>query len=287
MEPITVKELVGLFRERSLAFEPGTRVLYSSSGYVLLAHVTETTSGIPFGEYLNAHVFMPLGMTGAGHLGCHDPDQPATGYELQNGNLTRTGEMDPTYFMGSGGVFASVRDLYRFSQALYEENFLSERSMREFGAGRHFGRIWGFRSGFEVMPSRGVVVIILSNFFHAPVEEIVPEIISILLEGDVGNRPIEEPAVYVGRYRAPDFDRIEREIQVMLGADGLSLSVVDSSGDELNMTLHPWIKDCYYTKRDGRFAGIMVVFDRDSTSRVVGVMLDVYGLKIHAERQDN
>jgi len=287
MEPITVNELVGLFSERSLAFEPGTRVLYSSPGYVLLAHVTEKTSGVPFGEYLKAHVFTPLGMTGAGHLGCHDPDQPATGYELQNGDLASTGEMDPTYFMGSGGVFAGVRDLYRFFQALYEEGFLSERSMREFGAGRHSGRIWGFRSGFEVMPSRGVVVIVLSNFLHAPIEEIMPEIMSILLEDDVSRLPVEEQAVCVGRYWAPDFDRIEREIRVMPGVDGLGLSILDSSGDVLEMTLHPWVKDRYFTKRDGRFTGITVAFERDSTSRVVGVTLDVYGLRIHAERQDD
>jgi len=287
MEPIPLEELINLFGERSIAFEPGTRMQYSSPGYVLLAHVVEKSSGVSFEEYLMEHVLKPLGMTSAGHLGFHEPDQPAVGYELLNGDLASTGEMDPTYFRGSGGVFANVRDLYRFYQALYEEDFLSERSMQMYGVGRHFGSIWGFRSGFEPMPSRGIVVIVLSNFFHTPIEDIVAEIMNILLEDDISRQPVEEPAAYVGRYKAPDFDRIEREVRVVLQTEGLGLSIVDSSGDVLEMTLHPWVKDRFLTKIDGRFAGVLVAFDRDVADRVPGVTLDLYGWRIHAQRQDD
>jgi len=287
MKPISKAALIGLFGELSLEFEPGTRVLYSSAGYVLLSQVVEKTAGIPFEEYLEERVFTPLGMAGSGHMGFHAPDQAAVGYELQGGNLAITGEMDPTYFLGSGGVFASVRDLYQFYQGLYEEDFLSERSMQEFTVGRHVGRIWGFRACFEPMPSRGIVVIVLSNFFHAPIEEIMPEIMTILLEGDVIGRPVEELGEYVGRYKAPDFDRIGREIRVVSEADGLGLYLVDTSGQVLEVALRPWVKDRFFGTLDGQFTGLMVAFDRDGPYRVPGLTLDAYGCTIHAKRFDD
>ena len=137
------------------------------------------------------------------------------------------------------------------------------------------------------MPSRGLAVIILSNFFHTPIDEILPEIMTTLLEGDVNQQPVEEPATYVGRYQAPDFDRIGREILVVLEADGLCLSIVESSGDVFKVTLHPWVKERFFTKRDGRFAGLMVVFDRDAADRVAGVTLDAYGWRVYAERHED
>ena len=287
MEPISKPELIGLFAELPLEFEPGTRVLYSSAGYVLLSHVVEETAGIPFEEYLERRVFNPLGMAGSGHIGFHAPDHPAFGYEMQGGSLDSTGEMVPIYFLGSGGVFASVRDLYRFYQGLYEEDFLSERSMQEFTVGRHVGSIWGFRACFEPMPSRGIAVIVLSNFFHAPIEEIVREIMTILLEGDVIGRPVEELAEYVGRYQATDFDRIGREIRVVSETDGLDLFVVDTSGQVLEVALRPWVKDRFFGVVDGQFTGLMVAFDRDEPDRITGVTFDAYGSSICAKRLDD
>jgi CubicO group peptidase (beta-lactamase class C family) len=247
----------------------------------------DKSSGNPFEDYLMEELFKPLGMESTGHLGFHESDQPAVGYEFLNGNLASTGEMDPTYFRGSGGVFANVRDLYRFYQALYEEDFLSDRSMQMYGVGRHFGSIWGFRSGFEPMPSRGIVVIVLSNFFHTPIEDIMAEIMNILLEGDIIRQPVKEPAAYVGSFQAPDFDRIEREVRVELQTKGLRLRILDSSGDVLEMTLHPWVKDRFLTRIDSRLAGVLVTFDRDPADRVTGVTLDLYGWRIHAQRKED
>jgi len=153
--------------------------------------------------------------------------------------------------------------------------------------GRHVGRIWGFRAGFEPMPSRGIVVIVLSNFFHAPIEAIMPEIMTILLEGDVIGRPAEELGEYVGRYQAPDFDRIGREIRVVSEADGLGLYLVDTSGQVLEVALRPWVKDRFFCMLDGQFTGLMVAFDRDGPYRFPGLTLDAYGCTIHAKRFDD
>jgi CubicO group peptidase (beta-lactamase class C family) len=48
-----------------LASAPGAAYQYSNANYLALGRLVEAVSGHPFGAYLAAHVFEPLGMTGA------------------------------------------------------------------------------------------------------------------------------------------------------------------------------------------------------------------------------
>ncbi len=50
-------------RQRELNFEPGAEHLYSNTGYMLLSEVVTKASGRPFGEWMKANVFEPLGMS--------------------------------------------------------------------------------------------------------------------------------------------------------------------------------------------------------------------------------
>jgi CubicO group peptidase (beta-lactamase class C family) len=278
--PITIVELMDRLKEFPLAFDPGTQIRYSNSGYVLLSQVVETTSGIPFSEYLKDRVFSPIGMEDSGHLGFDEPAHPATGYVLDSDTLVRAGEEDPTYYLGSGGVFASVGDLFSFYQALYEDGFLSEPSMRGFTPGRHFGSLWGFRSAFEPVPTRGTVVILLSNLWHAPVEEISSEIMTILFEGDVIEQRADALTEYAGRFRGPDFDRIGAEIRVFIEGDGLRLRLSQVPGETMEMSLLPESRDRFLTMRDGQFTGIIVDFERDDEGEVQGLVFDAYGWSV-------
>jgi CubicO group peptidase (beta-lactamase class C family) len=49
-------------RQKELNFEPGSRFLYSNSGYTLLAEVAARASGKTFAEYTKENIFAPLGM---------------------------------------------------------------------------------------------------------------------------------------------------------------------------------------------------------------------------------
>jgi CubicO group peptidase (beta-lactamase class C family) len=52
-----------LRRQKELNFAPGSRFLYSNSGYTLLAEIVSRVSGKPFTEWTKANIFDPLGMT--------------------------------------------------------------------------------------------------------------------------------------------------------------------------------------------------------------------------------
>ncbi|CAI5741623.1 unnamed protein product [Peronospora destructor] len=53
---------IGTFLEKSLAFKPGTSYKYADENYVLLAYMVEKLSRLTMKEYLDQHIFQPLGL---------------------------------------------------------------------------------------------------------------------------------------------------------------------------------------------------------------------------------
>lgn len=56
-------ELTGIVEAEPFDFPPGDAFRYSNSGYYLLGMVIEAVSGQPYPDYLEEHIFDPLGMT--------------------------------------------------------------------------------------------------------------------------------------------------------------------------------------------------------------------------------
>ncbi|QBJ94970.1 class A beta-lactamase-related serine hydrolase [Rhodococcus sp. ABRD24] len=57
------------FAERTVQAEAGTKRIYSSAGFEVLAEVVETETGIGFADYVAEAVFVPLGMANAALVG--------------------------------------------------------------------------------------------------------------------------------------------------------------------------------------------------------------------------
>ena len=100
-------------------FPPGEIPAYSNYGVGLASYIVQRTSGEPFEQYVQEHIFGPLGMT---HSSFYQPlqkslaDLPSDGYR---GNTTKP----PVGFeifnpVGAGGVSSSAADMGRFGQAL-------------------------------------------------------------------------------------------------------------------------------------------------------------------------
>lgn len=108
---------------RPLLFAPGTRVSYSTLAYDLLAELVTRLGGMPYEEYLRAHVFAPLGMIDTSY----DPrahDDAAGRMVLAHG-IDAGGIVDPddalAYFIArkvaGAGVWGTAADLVAFGQA--------------------------------------------------------------------------------------------------------------------------------------------------------------------------
>lgn len=122
------------FRRRFLAeparSAPGTRWEYANAGYTLLALMVESVSGTPFGDFLQARIFGPLGMTRTGYrVPARQDAAHARGYDWVEGRP----QPAPHVFSGWGnsGVESSVRDLARWAAAVERGELLRAESYRE------------------------------------------------------------------------------------------------------------------------------------------------------------
>ncbi|MFC0210907.1 serine hydrolase domain-containing protein [Paenibacillus chartarius] len=108
-----------------LAFEPGTRWKYGLSHDVLAALV-EVLSGQSFGEFLQKHIFEPLGMKDTFFRIPDDQrDRLCTMYDrAEDGTMTPNARLDACYQpdcrleSGGAGLLSTIGDYTRFAQAL-------------------------------------------------------------------------------------------------------------------------------------------------------------------------
>ncbi|HKH94225.1 MAG TPA: serine hydrolase domain-containing protein, partial [Gemmatimonadaceae bacterium] len=59
----SVDDWMGLVKDESLQFEPGTRWSYSNTGMLVLGKVIEVATGQDYFDYVREHVYKPAGMT--------------------------------------------------------------------------------------------------------------------------------------------------------------------------------------------------------------------------------
>jgi CubicO group peptidase (beta-lactamase class C family)/cytochrome b561 len=100
-------------------YPPGVIPAYSNYGVGLASYIVQRTSGEPFEQYVQEHIFGPLGMT---HSSFYQPlqkplvDLPSQGYR---GNTTKPAVGFEIFNpVGAGGVSSSAADMGRFGQAL-------------------------------------------------------------------------------------------------------------------------------------------------------------------------
>jgi CubicO group peptidase (beta-lactamase class C family) len=133
------EEAVRRILAQRLLFEPGTEAAYSNSGYTLLAVVVELVSGRTFQQYVRDSLFVPAGMTTAGFYG--DRNAPPERIAVGHNGVTQMGEKNtPPYWpevtwalAGSGGVYGSVWDLFRWRRAVGHGSILTDSTLEKYG----------------------------------------------------------------------------------------------------------------------------------------------------------
>ncbi len=182
---VAPKDLVTLFKDQPLDFEPGERFSYSNSGYILLAHLIERVAGQRFGDFLRDALFAPLQMNDTGHerlslivFGRASGYDPAGIDGLENAPF-----VDPSATVGAGSLYSTVGDLHRWVNALSSSVLLAEerrakmftRQAGSYGYGvalytehgrqiiAHDGRVAGFAADLSWYPNDDLAIIVLSN----------------------------------------------------------------------------------------------------------------------------
>ncbi|MFL6233422.1 MAG: serine hydrolase, partial [Thermoanaerobaculia bacterium] len=269
-EDLTPQQLIGLFKDRPLDFNPGEKQAYSNSGYILLGAIVEKASGKSYEDFVEQEIFAPLGMKRSrfGHQNEVVPDR-AAGYDQEEDGYKAAEYISLTQAYAAGALLSTVDDLALWAEALSSEKLLKKASLDRMsmparlasgqlttyscGQGildedgtlifEHSGGLPGFNSELLRVPSQRLVVIVLSNVLgHEP----APSPLAYRVTMKALGRPVEErkavaldPATldgYVGVYRFDErtFRTITREGNRLFSqrADGNTHEILAASRDD-------------------------------------------------------
>lgn len=137
------RDFLRFFAAKPLAFEPGSREMYSNGGYVVLGEIISVVSGMDYYEYVRKNIFEPAGMKDSDWFEADAVvENVAEGYTRQVDNQEKRENEEkklnpamipwrkniysrPARGSAAGGGYATAEDLLRFARALYEGRLLS------------------------------------------------------------------------------------------------------------------------------------------------------------------
>ncbi|MCF7824628.1 MAG: beta-lactamase family protein [Candidatus Marinimicrobia bacterium] len=212
--PVLDADVLGLVLSvDSTYFEPGTAYRYSNTGYAILALTVERLTGQTYPNYLETHIFGPLGMNGSLAYVRDDPDFPnrALGYSVEGDSILYSDQSMTSSVLGDGGIYSSTRDLYKWDQALYGTELILQAYLdsaftpwlEDYGCGwrienyrgkkriSHTGSSCGFRTDYQRFPEDEFSVIILTNRRDPGVQVLAEVLTDIYLFGEAGITKID------------------------------------------------------------------------------------------------
>ncbi len=150
-EHATRADLLALINRAEFAFPPGSRHEYSNLNYHLAALVIEGVTGKPFGDVLWARTFSSLGLSHSGTEAFGEPPaHRALGYRDSLLGWRHV-ENNMSYTLGSGEIYATAEDLWRWSRALDDPAYVSTASRKQlFDGGSEADGFYGY--GFRIQP---------------------------------------------------------------------------------------------------------------------------------------
>ena len=126
----TVDELLRIIKKEELAFEPGSDIMYSNSGFVVLGGIIEKISGKDYFEYIKNNILIPAGME---HT--YFPDSPENKNEVVRYNRNILGgykKLLTTYpATPAGNACSSQEDLLKFIYIVCNSNNIISEKAKE------------------------------------------------------------------------------------------------------------------------------------------------------------
>jgi D-alanyl-D-alanine carboxypeptidase len=261
--------LVALFSHEPFDFAPGEEMIYNNSAYFLLGLIIEKASGESYPDYIQHHLFDPVGMTHSRY--CPDftlmPGR-VQGYEMGDSGLQRAHYLTQTWPFAAGSLCSTARDLVKWMHALHGDHatggtVLPAATYREYMTpgtlndatplryangleiltrhGRrvimHGGGIFGFLTDERYYPDEDLSIVVLINT-AGPVD---PASVADGIENAVLGKPPEEPrqtfagdlSQFVGTYHGPGRGQT-LDATVAVDSLGLALTMPGGSTQHLH-----------------------------------------------------
>jgi len=291
-EDISLKEIIALFADLPLEFQPGTKWSYNNSGYLLLTAIIEQVSGQSWTDYTTQHLFAPAGMIHSSASTNAEPlAQEAVGYAQRDSGWVVADPISLTWPRGAGSIRSTVGDLWKWNSSVmsgkqvplawleraHSPYTLPDGSSTGYGFGwgfqtvqgsptiEHNGGIDGFVSASLYLPEQDIYVAVLTNKEAEDATILAPQLAAIAMGKPYGGAvvPLDETMAldYTGVYVS------EKEVVRYITADKQGLHA-QREGSRM--------QDLEYLGNDVfRYAGdlILLHFQRDE-GRVTGARFE-------------
>lgn len=190
----TREQLITLLNAHPLAFTPGTDWSYINFGYMLLGHVIESITGMPYADFIHSEFALPLGLLDTGVCGTSNLPVP-DGYTFIQGTWVRKPAPNMSVPFAAGALCSTASDLARWSYLLATGGVLQPDSYvamttparladgTEVGYGfglylplsvvghpavYHDGLIAGFNTFLIYFPAHNISIAVISNALPLP-----------------------------------------------------------------------------------------------------------------------
>jgi CubicO group peptidase (beta-lactamase class C family) len=217
------------YAAKKMAFPAGSKWQYNNANFQTLGYILEKITGKTYAEYVSEHLFKPAGMKTAIVVNNDEQlikNRPAGYGILRRGIINMSGVNKQDYF-ASGGILASARDMFNWSQALrsgillhkdtlqlaFTPQTLTNGKTAPYGFGwyidtikgsvmyRHGGAIPGFISETIYMPVENVYIVMLINSESAVMPQVLTRLVGAQLIGKPYNfHQSAVPPQYTGNY---------------------------------------------------------------------------------------
>jgi CubicO group peptidase (beta-lactamase class C family) len=194
-EPKTQSQIVALITRSGPLFTPGTRYVYSNSGYYLLGMIVERASSKTYEQFLRETFFEPLALRNTSYCGTTAPSPDGYAIDI-DGKVYDAPAADMSLPYAAGALCSTADDLVRWTDALHHGRVVSAQSYARMTApsgvaygfalaldpldGRrriwHGGSILGFETSVMYCPDEELTVVVLTNAIDLRTEHRATEI---------------------------------------------------------------------------------------------------------------
>ena len=187
---MTPTELMDVFKNEPMDFDPGEEWHYNNSGYIVLGYIIEKVSGDSYADFIQKNIFDKLGMKHSyyGSKSTLIPNR-AAGYQPTETGYENSDYLSMTLPYAAGSIMSTVDDLLIWNQAIHNNILISKESKKmafanhtlnngkttNYGYGwqpnelngtpsiEHGGGIFGYNTMGVYVPSENVYVAVFTN----------------------------------------------------------------------------------------------------------------------------
>ncbi|WP_228852212.1 serine hydrolase [Aegicerativicinus sediminis] len=233
----TPSEIIDVFKNEPMDFEPGEKFRYNNSGYILLGYIIEQVSGVSYEEFINKNIFKPLGMKHSYYGNNSDiiPNR-AAGYKMDSDGYANSDYLSMSLPYAAGSLMSTIDDLLKWQNAINSNKLISKESLDSaihgselnnsehipygFGWGEqdvkgskgygHGGGIFGYTTNEIYFPKENIYVVGLTNCNCKSIGATTVKVAALALGkpfptmADVVKVDINELNKWVGNYRFED-----------------------------------------------------------------------------------